>query len=335
MTTDTRIISHKLSLLKLAQFINNISKACRDSFVSRTTFYEYKHRFETYGLSGLEDKPKKVPKMPNETKKEIVEKVLELSRRYPSYGASRIACELEGIVCSATVHNILKRHGLSKKFDRLLAMVSIPEDINLSPLILRKLEMAKPSRIEANRAGELISVDTFYVGCLKGIGRIYQITAIDCYSSFGMAHLYTEKSAKSAADFILRVTDMFLRLNIKIENVLTDNGKEFTSHWGSSNHIFETCLREKDINHRYTKVRHPWTNGFVERFQYTLLTEFYHKALLERVYESLDELQADLDRYLYFYNFQRTHQGYRLKGKKPFMLLYSPQYRLALCANKN
>jgi transposase len=169
MTTDTRIISHKLSLLKLAQSINNISKACRDSFVSRTTFYEYKHRFETYGLSGLEDKPKKVPKMPNETKKEIVEKVLELSRRYPSYGASRIACELEGIVCSATVHNILKRHGLSKKIDRLLAMVSIPEDINLSPLILRKLEMAKPSRIEANRAGELISVDTFYVGCLKGI----------------------------------------------------------------------------------------------------------------------------------------------------------------------
>ena len=78
MTTDTRIISHKLSLLKLAQSINNISKACKISFVSRTKFHEYKHRFETYGLSGLEDKPKKVPKMPNETKKEIVEKVLEL-----------------------------------------------------------------------------------------------------------------------------------------------------------------------------------------------------------------------------------------------------------------
>jgi len=332
MTTDTRIISHKLSLLKLAQSINNISKACRERFVSRTTFYEYKARFETYGISGLEDKPKPVPKMPNETRKEIVEKVLEFSRRYPSYGASRIAFELGNIVCAATVHNILKRHGLSKKFDRLLAMVSIPEDINLSPLILRKLQMAKPSRIEANKAGELISVDTFYVGCLKGIGRLYQITAIDCYSSFGIAHLYTEKSAKSAADFILRTTDMFSNLSIKIENVLTDNGKEFTSHWGSSKHIFETCLREKGINHRYTKVRHPWTNGFVERFQYTLLTEFYHKALLERVYESLDNLQDDLDKYLYFYNFQRTHQGYRLKGKKPFMLLYNPQYRLALCA---
>ena len=332
MTTDTRIISHKLSLLKLAQSINNISKACRDSFISRTTFYEYKHRFETYGLCGLEDKPRKAPKMPNETRKDIVEKVLDVSRRYPSYGASRIAFELGSIVCGATVHNILKKRGLSKKFDRLLAMVDIPEDVKLSPVMLRKLEMASTKRIEVNRAGELISVDTFYVGCLKGIGRLYQITAIDCYSSFGLAHLYTEKSAKNAADFIFRVSDMFSRLRIKIENVLTDNGKEFTSHWRNTDHIFETCLREKDINHRYTKVRHPWTNGYVERFQYTLLTEFYHKALLEKIYDNLDGLQADLDKYLYFYNFQRTHQGYRLKGKKPFMLLYNPQYRLALCA---
>jgi transposase InsO family protein len=333
MTTDTRIISHKLSLLKLAQSINNISKACRDSYVSRTSFYDYKHRFETYGLSGLEDKPKKAPKMPNETRKDIVEKILEISRRYPSYGASRLAHELDNIVCGATVHNILKKHGLSKKFDRLLAMATIPEDVKLSPVMLRKLDMASTKRIEVSRAGELISVDTFYVGCLKGIGRLYQLTAIDCYSSFGLAHLYTEKSAKNAADFIFRATDIFSNLSIKIENVLTDNGKEFTSHWGSANHIFETCLREKNINHRYTKVRHPWTNGYVERFQYTLLTEFYQRALLEKIYDNLDELQTDLDKYLYFYNFQRTHQGYRLKGKKPFMLLYNPQYRLALCAN--
>ena len=257
MTTDTRIISHKLSLLKLAQSINNISKACRDSFVSRTSFYEYKARFETYGINGLEDKPRKAPKMPNETRKDIVEMVLDVSRRYPSYGASRIACELGNIVCGTTVHNILKKRNLSKKFDRLLAMVDIPEDVKLSPVMLRKLEMASNKKIEVSRAGELISVDTFYVGCLKGIGRLYQITAIDCYSSFGLAHLYTEKSAKDAADFIFRVSDMFLDLSIKIENVLTDNGKEFTSHWGSTNHIFEVCLKEKNITHRYTKVSIP------------------------------------------------------------------------------
>ncbi|MCL5771396.1 MAG: hypothetical protein M1479_03865 [Actinobacteria bacterium] len=88
-------------------------------FCLKDTYYEYKHRFETYGISGLEDRPRKTAKMPNEAKKETAEKILEFAGRYPSYGASRIACELGNIVCGATVHNILKKHGLSKKFDWL------------------------------------------------------------------------------------------------------------------------------------------------------------------------------------------------------------------------
>ncbi len=109
---------------------------------------------------------------------------------------------------------------------------------------------------------------------------------------------------------------MLAYMQIKVENILTDNGKEFTSHWGLCMHIFEQYLANANIKHRYTKVRHPWTNGFVERFQYTLEDEFYHVNILRKVYDSLDSLQADLDKYLYFYNFQRTHQGYRLKRQK-------------------
>ena len=111
--------------------------------------------------------------------------------------------------------------------------------------MLRKLEMASTKKIEVNRAGKLISVDTFYMGWLKCIGRLYQISAIDCYSSFGIAHLYTEKSAKNAADFIFRVSDIFSSLSIKIENILNDNGKEFTSHWGSLNHILNRALEKR------------------------------------------------------------------------------------------
>ena len=117
---------------------------------------------------------------------------------------------------------------------------------------------------------------------------------------------------------------MLAYMKIRVENVLTDNGKEAASHWGSSRHVFEKYLSSNGIKHRYTKVRCPWTNGFVERFQYTLRDEFYHVNMLRKVYASLDSLQADLDRYLYFYNFQRTHQGYRLKGRKPYELLYRP-----------
>lgn len=129
MATDRRIISHKLSLLKYARSINNISKACRESQVSRTTYYEYKKRHLSYGIAGLEDKQRTRPNMPNQTKKDIVDMVLSFAKKFPVYGVARIANELGNVVYAATVHRILKRNRLFKKFDRLLAMDDIPEDM--------------------------------------------------------------------------------------------------------------------------------------------------------------------------------------------------------------
>ena len=111
-------------------------------------------------------------------------------------------------------------------------------------------------------------------------------------------------------------------MGITVERILSDNDKEYTTHWDNGCHIFEEYLKSKEIEHRYTRVRHPWTNGFVERFQRTILEEFYQPALLKKIYRNMEELQYDLDRFLYFYNFQRTHQGYRTKGSKPCNLLY-------------
>jgi len=122
-------------------------------------------------------------------------------------------------------------------------------------------------------------------------------------------------------DFLKKVLAIFTTLGITIHSVLTDNGKEYTTHWGSY-HPFEEYLYINGIKHKYTKVRCPWTNGYAERFNRTLLEEFYQPSLLRKRYESLKDLQADLDRYLYFYNFQRTHQGYKLKGLKPCNKLY-------------
>jgi len=285
-------------------------------------YYKYKNRYLTYGIEGLKDKIKATPVMPNATKKKTVEKVLTVAKKYPTYGPARLANELGNIVCSATVYNILRRHNLSKKLDRLLSLEEIPSSIKISPILARKLEAQNPSRIFSPRPGHILrpgymlSVDTFYVCTLKGVGRIYQFTAIDTNSSFGTAYLYADKSAASAVDFIARTIAIFKALAIAISSVLTDNGKEYTSHWKGP-HIFEDYLSKRNIKHRYTKVRCPWTNGYAERFNRTLLEEFYQPALMRKNYSSIKELQADLDRYLYFYNFQRTHQGYRLKGKKP------------------
>jgi len=187
----------------------------------------------------------------------------------------------------------------------------------------RKLDETKSlPNIKSYHTGYMLSVDTFYVCRLKGIGRIYQFTAIDTYCSFGFAYLYTDKTSKSAVDFLDRTIGIFKDMGITVERVLTDNGKEYTTHWEDGDHEFEKYLSSLHIEHRYTKVRHPWTNGFAEIFNKTILEEFYQPALLKKVYDSLYELQCDLDRFLYFYNFQRTHQGYRTRGSKPCDLLY-------------
>lgn len=324
MTKDEFILAHRLSLLSRAKSINNISAACREAGVSRTYYYKWAKRFITYGIQGLAERKRARPAMPNRVRSDIVDKILAFIKHYPTYGPSRIASELGGIVCSATVYNILKRRRLNKRIDRLLALEDIPSEVKIGPVMLRKLDEARPlPKVKSHYTGYMLSVDTFYVCRLKGIGRIYQFTAIDTYCSFGLAYLYTDKSVKSSVDFISRTVDIFKAMGITIERILTDNGKEYTTHWDTGYHLFEEYLGSKNIKHRYTKVRHPWTNGFVERFQRTILEEFYQPSLLKRTYYTLDELQHDLNKYLYFYNFQRTHQGYRLKGSKPCIKLYS------------
>jgi len=324
MTKDEFILSHRLSLLSRAKSINNISRACRDYGVSRTHYYKWVGRYITYGIQGLAERPRPKPVMPNSTRADIVDKILTFIKHYPTYGPARIANQLGGIVCSATVYNILKRRGLNRRLDRLLALEEIPSAVKISPIMQRKLDEASPLlRVKSHYMGYMLSVDTFYVCRLKGIGRIYQFTAIDTYSSFGFAYLYTDKSVKSSVDFISNTLGILGNMGITVERILTDNGKEYTTHWDTGYHHFEEYLKSKGIEHRYTKVRHPWTNGFVERFQRTILEEFYQPALLKRTYHTIEELQYDLDQFLYFYNFQRTHQGYRTKGSRPCDLLYN------------
>lgn len=323
MTKDEFIQSHRLSLLSRAKSINNISRACREYGISRTYYYKWSERFIMYGIQGLAEQPRPKPVMPNSTRFDIVDKILEFIKVYPTYGPARIANGLGNIVCSATVYNILRRRGLNKRIDRLLALEDIPSEVDIGYIMARRIDETKPlPRIESHYSGYMLSVDTFYVCRLKGIGRIYQFTAIDTYSSFGLAYLYSDKSAKSSVDFISRTLGILDNMGITIERILSDNGKEYTTHWDKRYHIFEEYLKLKNIEHRYTKVRHPWTNGFVERFQRTILEEFYQPALLKKIYHTIEELQYDLDQFLYFYNFQRTHQGYRTKGSKPCDLLY-------------
>jgi transposase InsO family protein len=158
--------------------------------------------------------------------------------------------------------------------------------------------------------------DTFYVGHLKGVGRIYQQTFIDTYAKVGFAKLYTEKTAITAADLLNdRVVPFFEQHRIPLSRVLTDRSTEYCG--APDRHPSELYLAVEDIDHSRTKTRNPQTNGICERFNKTLLDEFYRVAFRTRLYATLDELQADLDRFVDDYNANRPHQGRWCYGKTP------------------
>jgi hypothetical protein len=84
-------------------------------------------------------------------------------------------------------------------------------------------------------------------------------------------------------------------LPLRIHRLLQDNGKEYTTHHLGGKHKFKDACKRNSIKQTFIKVKHPWTNGYVERFNLTLLEEFYQVAFRKKVYHSLEELQRDLD----------------------------------------
>ena len=317
MTKDERIASYKYSVLQHAYKNKNITSTCRFFNLSRTTFYEWLTRFEKFGYLGLKDKQRSKPRMPNQIKPEYETIIYNYIRDYPTHGPRRISNELkaQGITISETgVYNVLKRKGLNHRIDRLFYAQEHSDNPVITESYLREKEKKKETHIKAFYPGYLFCQDTFYVGTIKGLGRIYQQTGIDAYSNFGFAKVYTNKKADSAIDFVqtkaLPVYEMF---QIPLDRTLTDNGKEYTTHWVNGKHDYEIFLASCGITHTKIKPRCPKSNGMVERFNRTLLEEFYQIVMLKNVYTSLEQLQDELDSFIYYYNFKRTNQGYRLR----------------------
>jgi len=329
MTTQDKMAKAKLSILELAEYLKNVSQACRINGVSRQHFYDIKKAYDEHGLDGLRDKTRRKPCIKNRVAPEVEEAVVKMAFEYPAYGQARAANELrkDGVlVSSGGVRSIWLRHGLEtfKKRLRLLEERAAKEGIVYTEAQLTALETAKRSResnpdeIETQHSGYLISQDTFYVGYLKGVGRIYQQTVVDTYSSVAFAKLYTAKIPVTAADTLNdRVLPFFEEHDIPVLRVLTDRGTEFCG--SLDKHPYELFLQLNEIDHTKTKVKSPQTNGICERFHQTVLNEFYRVTFRKKLYRDLETLQADLDEYMDEYNTERSHQGKRCKGRTPMV----------------
>lgn len=325
MTAEKKIAQKRLTLLQVAERIRNVSEACRRHSISRSQFYEYKRAFQERGFDGLMDRPPIPKSFPNETPVDVKEKVIALSLKHPAWGQVRLSDQLrlEGIFVSpGTVRNIWIKEDLVTRYKRLLRLEEEKNgrDIDLTEEQILFLEKANPCfrerKVESLYPGYLLSQDTFHVGRIKGVGRIWLQAVVDTYGSFAFGKLYTSKLPETAVDVLYdRVLPFYESQGLKIEHVLTDNGREYCGR--PMIHPYEIFLELNDIEHRRTKVARPRTNGFVERFNRTVLDEFFRETFREKFYTSVEELQEDLDRWLHSYNYERPHRGYRNMGRRP------------------
>lgn len=174
--------------------------------------------------------------------------------------------------------------------------------------------------IETAHPGYLGSQDTFYVGTLKGVGRIYQQTFVDTYSKVAAAKLYTTKTPITAADLLNdRVLPLFEHHELPLLRILTDRGTEYCGR--VEQHDYELYLAVNDIDHTKTRAKSPQTNGICEQFHKTILQEFYQVTFRKKIYSDLISLQVDLDEWINEYNTQRTHQGKMCCGRTPMQTL--------------
>jgi transposase InsO family protein len=306
-----------------------VTQLCREAGISRSRFYELRARYRAYGEAGLRPKPRPAERIDRRLAEPLVDAIVAYAVEHPTHGPRTIALVLDmprfggWTVSHGGVANVLRRAGLGRRLARLAAAESLAasEGGPLTERVLREvraIERGRTVHIGSDVPGEELFLDTFYVGCLKGVGKVWQLSAVDGASSFGIARVIAgDKTSAVMARFLTEdVVPACRRAGLRLITATTDNGPEFGRTFG------DAC-RAAGVRQHRIPPRSPNLNAFVERFQGTVLHLHYRIAFRYRYYTSAATIDADLQAWLRFYNFERPHRGYRTQGRTPASIFFA------------
>jgi transposase InsO family protein len=320
MTQDDVLFGYRLQLFDLAAR-TTVAHACRTFGVHRSTYYAWKAQVDRHGLEMLRPRERRRPVMPNQLSAVLEQRIVAFALGHPGLGPRRISAQLArpewgGLLVSPNgVYKALCRHGLNTRAKRLalVAGYRAPHEPPREP---------EPElRVDSSRPGELVGIDCFYVGRLHGTaGTVWQITAIDTYSSFAWADLITAPNdgpgAEHTSRLARRVASELQAAGWRLERVLSDNGNEFRSR------LFGNTIAALHAHHSRIRAGRPQTNGHVERLQRTILEECWRPAFARFLQVRLTGLRRELASYLHDYNHHRAHTGRTTAGRCPADLVY-------------
>jgi transposase InsO family protein len=319
MTKDDVLFGYRLQLFAEAGRVG-VSAACRTFGVHRSTYYVWKRQVDRHGLEMLRPRERRLPQMPNALPKMVEQRIVSFAIAHPGLGPKRVSSELArekwgGILVSPNgVWKVLCRHGLNTRAKRLalIAGYAAPYEPPRDP--------GPEQHIDVSRPGELVGIDCFYVGRLRGAeGKIWQLTAIDIASSFAWAELVVCKdgypNARQTSKLARRVAKDLQAAGWRLERLLSDNGNEFKGD-------FTTTTERLKARHSRIHAGRPQTNGNVEALHKTILDECWRPAFARYLYPRLTGLRRELDTYLTFYNYDRVHHGRLTQGQIPADIVY-------------
>ncbi len=317
MTHENIVYDRRVRLINYAAKIGNVAEACRVFGVSRKTYYEWLKKTQAYGLSALLPRERRRPHQPNAMSSEEVSVILAEAVSRPTLGPRSLLRHLEarGVHRSASgVAKVLGRHNLGTARQRVAALASLTA-AETGQVTEQALEGPFGFCLYASAPGQVVALDTFYVGRLKGIGAVWQLTAVDVATRLAVCQLVVgDKTATVAAGFLDHLKKALRKHGIKLSGVLSDNGPEFTGK------AFKTRIGELGLVHDRIPPRSPNHNAVCERFHGTVLREFYRPHFHRGRVDDIALLNRSLQAWITDYNHHRPNHGDYMTGRTPLQV---------------